>query len=260
MIHRKLLACSFSFVATLVIVWFGIATPVLANNPPIPSNPNLQSKDFIIAAKPTKKRAGGNRGSNSHRGACSALPQTNLLALIPPDNEGFTIEPFPSFWFYMPYTRESGLSGARFMLLNEDLRPVMTEPIAVALPDTPGVMRFQLPNQVASLEVGQRYNWYFWVVCDPEKPSRNPVVSGWIERIAPPVELINQLKTTPADREYLIFDENGIWFDALTRLAQQRCRIPQNSTVQEDWHTLLREIEMETLTSQPIVCKPSEKV
>lgn len=254
MILKKWIAHSFILLSVITVIWLELLVALAsAFTTPISLELISQSKIFNQPRRPPLGQGGGNLDSNGPRGPCASVPLGRITALVPSSAEGLTTEAFPTFWFYVPYTRTSGIEEAKFVLLDEDLR-IVVQPTDVTLPDTAGVISFQLPNTVAPLEVGKSYNWYFSVICDAEKPSRNPVVSGWVERVAPSVELTNQLRVTPTGREYLAYGENGIWFDALTQLAQQRCRIPQNSTLEADWRTLLQDIGLENLTSQPINC------
>ncbi len=179
------------------------------------------------------------------RGLCATpAGETPLIALVSEDKLESTTQAYPTFWFYLP-AYLSTAKEARFMVLDAEKRPVLTEPIQVKLPGTSGIAEFTLPNTGKSLEVGKQYTWYFEVICDRTKPDRNPVVSGRIERVQPGSELGSQRPEKP----YLVSANNQVvWYDTLTQLARNHTLYP------EDWMALLKRSEIpESVAQQPIV-------
>ncbi|UBF27677.1 DUF928 domain-containing protein [Kovacikia minuta CCNUW1] len=185
---------------------------------------------------------------NASRGPCAGLDKGNLTALLPV-NRGKpvdTIAPAPTFWVYIPYTSHE----AKFMLLDQGRHPVLKQPIHFDLESAkPGIAQFTLTaNNPAwlegkSFEVGKPYNWYFSVICDREKPARNPVVSGWIRRTVFSPDLEQKWLATPAPDQYPFLVQNEIWSDALTHLVQNHAASP------EDWQTLLKLLGLDTVGS-----------
>ena len=146
---------------------------------------------------------------------------------------GFTRTEQPTFWFYVPHVPNpdigSGQVGvARFVLSeriddgldnNPDSRPVLwDELIAFELFNHPRLIEYTLPY---ALETNKHYEWYFSVICDAEKPSRNPAVRGWIER---------------ADAS-----EDRIWFENLDTLINARRSLVsgRRRDIQEAWTEVL---------------------
>ncbi|BAY29302.1 hypothetical protein NIES2107_11430 [Nostoc carneum NIES-2107] len=84
--------------------------------------------------------------------------------------------------------------------------------------------------------------------CDREAQAVN--VNGWIQR----VKLSNNLPPQQlAERDQVIFyAENGIWYDAITLLAQMRRRQPQTQILLTDWQTLLGDIGLQEFANKPI--------
>ena len=170
-------------------------------------------------------RARGGAG----RGRCPALISLDnneipLTAFVPTIQEqlssskvdivwGRTIEAYPTFWFYIPYVyEESKIEYGKFVLLNQQ-QQIIAGPIFVRLPggNQPSIAKFTLPK--TALEVDQEYNWYFSILCNPLKPSRNPGVTGWIERIKLPIL---------PPKSNLYYAKQGIWYDVVTRLFQNQ--------------------------------------
>ncbi|MCW5312853.1 DUF928 domain-containing protein [Nostoc sp. KVJ3] len=128
---------------------------------------------------------------------------------------GQTIEEYPTFWFYLPYVyNKSELEYGKFVLLDKE-KNIIAGPILVKMPNgnNPSIAKFTLPRNVKPLEVNQEYNWYFSVLCNPLKASRNPGVTGWIKRIKLPI-------LPPESSSYYV--KQGILYDAVTRLFQNQ--------------------------------------
>ena len=246
---------------------------------------------------------GRTRGA-AGRGRCSeiaTLPSNQfdiseftLTALIPPIEKslnrveqlpkpalsqvvwGKTLEAYPSFWFYIPFVyKESELEYAKFVMLDED-RHIVVEPIFFRLPNKvdvtgkPSIAKLTLPANLKPLEINKQYNWFFSIICDESKPSRNPSVTGWIQREALPVL---------APQNYLYYARSGIWYDAVTRLIESRRTALQaqievvfpsteksiatpQPQIQEDWVSLVRSVSwsiklneklIDEITNAPIV-------
>lgn len=152
---------------------------------------------------------------------------------------GLTISERPTFWFYVPYVASSKTSQrrehiAQFVLLDEVDHPVWHELILPELFYRPRLIEYSLPY---SLETGKVYKWYFSVICDAEKLSRNPVVSGWVQRIEPTDELITKLEETPGFEQYLVYAKNGIWFETINSLVNIRRQFP--NIKRDEWAILL---------------------
>lgn len=251
-------------------------SPTLAANiwQDILSYLGYQQRDVLGVAD---SRANGGSG----RGECPNLAYegTNtdkrLIALIPPIKQSSssssetlksiskvtrissnTIEDKPSLWFYIPYSynEQSQLEYAKLALLSERKGLVRETPILFKLPKEPGIAEVKLP---ISLEVNKPYKWFFSIICDENKPSRNPSVTGWIRRVQPEksVLAVEQSNTIPAVK-YRIYAHSGFLYDAFTWLvkAYEPIKQPdQNSFVsnsdnyqepiKQDWFDFFKELD-----------------
>ncbi len=186
------------------------------------------------------RKGGANRGDNS-------IMASHLNALIPKTNLGLTVDGHPTFWFYVP-ENDQMVSHAKFTLLDENQKSVLTEPILVSLSGTPGLVSVTLPTTEKELEIGQKYRWFFELECDAENSSENTQVDvwveGWVQRVAPIPGI------EPDD--YIAYAERGIWYNALTPLARMRQQKEPNPTLQNDWVDLLKAVELESLADVSI--------
>lgn len=193
------------------------------------------------------RATGRSRGGAVRDESCISPMGEPLTALIPENHLGTTVAAHPTFWFYIPSIRSETDIKARFVMLDENQRPVLNPLIETELPDASGIVSLKLPETEQPLEVGKRYKWYFQVLCDASEPSQNPWVSGWVERVEASPELVRQLETLPESEQYLAFVEHGISQEALTQLALHR------SVYSDDWLNLLAYFELEDAANAAIV-------
>jgi Domain of Unknown Function (DUF928) len=177
-----------------------------------------------------------------------------LQATAPELVWGKTTEAQPTLWFYVPH-QAGELKTAKFVLLDAEQHLVIPSPILLTLKDTPGIVGIHLP---VALSPDQSYNWFFSIICSTEKPSRNPGVRGWIERVETSPKLLAALQSTDLALAYRAYAEQGIWYDMVTHLIRQRQSNPADQTLQADWAGLLNLINAPNLQNVPIVhcCEP----
>lgn len=251
----------------LVVVLLGMLGAIA---PPPAQAQSILDKLRQLISPPTQtgNTTGRSRGG-AIRGNCTTVKpdpigESNLIALIPNNNLGKTAAAYPTFWFYVPQfsllsTEASAtavtlvpVTVGEFMLLDDQGQPMLKRPIAVKLPSQAGFSRFTLPNDRSlwlpgrSLEVGKRYNWFFSVVCDTSQPAKNPMVRGWVERVAAPANLKEQLQQVAVDDRYRVYVENRDWYEALTLLAENR------ETATESWLAVLTQLGLAKTANAPI--------
>lgn len=192
------------------------------------------------------------RGGASRGELCQATSQP-LTALVPSQQinsmetvGGMTIAPDPTLWFYVPYSlRDDNL--VEFVLQDEQqniLYKTTVDPSQLKA----GIVGVSLAKE-ATIEKDKLYHWYFLVYCEKDNPV---FVEGWIQRVSINPELERQIQhSSPRDRIALLA-ANGIWYDALTQLAQMRDLHPNDTTLIDDWESLLKSAGFQILTSEPM--------
>lgn len=178
-----------------------------------------------------QRASGRTRGGAVRDELCSAEAiDKSLVAIVPASNLVDTIESHPTFFFFVPFSSsENEDLVAEFMLITDDRQYWLDEPLLVALPQSPGIVRLELPESAPGLEVGDRYNWYFSILCEHWELSRNPFISGWIERVG-------SEETDPADT----------WHETLHLLTQQ---LPDE---RDTWEEFLGTYDLDSFSDQPI--------
>ncbi|AFZ19042.1 DUF928 domain-containing protein [Allocoleopsis franciscana] len=222
--------------------------PLLSQKAQAQSN---QRSVQLLAKRPLN--AGNTSSSGAVRGECPAGTK-NLKALNPEKDPGNTTQGYPTFWFYVPFgqnapqseTSDVKVTSVQFELQDDTGNPVLTEPLQLALPDEAGIVKFTLPSTEKALEVGKDYYWRLSIICDPDQPSANPSVAGWLTRIPASAQLDSRLKATPPQQQYLAYKENNLWFEYVTGLASNRTNNPSA------WSELVKLFDLQEFATTPV--------
>jgi len=193
----------------------------------------------------------------SGRSACSIGSANNLkiTALVPTtqatdqENEsgktsevvwGLTADQHPTFWFYLPYWLTSECY-AEFVLEDE----TGTEIYKTTLTDSQnshGVVGIKMPTTEPKLKQGQ---WYQWKLSFYPGVTKAMSVKGWVQRVEPESEI--------SEEGVAFYEQTGIWYDPLTKLAQSRLQNPQDQELQAEWEKLLKAVNLEAIAQEPIL-------
>lgn len=196
-------------------------------------------------------RAPGNREAGASRGDICMAEDPTLTALVPQSNVSLTTQAYPDFFVYLPPNTATSLE---FVLQHsdtgEDIYRTQFSPLTEA-----GVIAMSLPDNGIQkpIEVGQRYTWFFTVMCDPENLDRNFWVSGEVERVEPSDRLMDQLAQAAAGDLPEIYAEHGLWSNVLTSLASQRRQEPQSQSLLADWIALLESVDLVGVADKPLL-------
>ncbi len=164
---------------------------------------------------PTYRRGGGSRGS------CLAN-RSELVALIPENAVGKTTTALPKLFFYIPQVNRSETITLEFVL--RDRQDKLVYETFFNTDGKSGIVSVDLPESGKSneLKINEQYHWYLSMICDPQNRSRDVVVEGWIRRVTlEPVIEEKLARAQPLERAS-IYQKQGIWYDALSTLAEQK--------------------------------------
>ncbi|PZD75256.1 hypothetical protein C1752_00225 [Acaryochloris thomasi RCC1774] len=214
-------------------------------------NAAQRQKDRRRWGRPTTRTPGGTRDRCAQR-LIALVPSPDAVALSSGQcleesvsDRALTLTETPTLWFYVPPLAEPE-RRAELVLLQKH-REVSKQ--RVTLPATPGIFGVQLKGPLAA---NQLYGWSFTVLKQPQSPSQNPTVEGLIRyatsnpkdlRVA---HLPDQAYRPGQLRQYA---QSGIWHDALTALAQQRCQNPAS----QSWKSFLASAGLDAIATQPIL-------
>jgi Domain of Unknown Function (DUF928) len=219
---------------------------------------NLPFQSFEQPKLPRNGVPTGRRKAGAGRNPECPSSLIRLTALVPGDEgKSFlasTVAEYPTFWFYVPELPKTARS-AEFVLHMQDGKEVQNiYRTPLTLSGKPGIISITLPLQSQySLKADKKYHWYFHIYCsEPEKTSDNLYVDGFVQRQVVTQALDGQLKAAKL-KEYIAYNANNIWYDALTNLGQLRQANPQNTTINKDWVDLLNAVGLQDFAKEPIV-------
>ncbi len=204
--------------------------------------------------------APGSRGSGGSQGPCqignSQIQIDPLIALVyqktvdeansKTDVWGQTTLKQPSFWFYISYLPPA---QAEFILQNKEGEDLYRQ--SFKLSGTPGIVQFRLPSEVA-IQKGQLYHWYLKIKCSPQG-STDDFADGWVQQVELDAAIEKQLNPSAPLNNAAIYAENGIWYDALTVLAELRRDRPNDNAISTAWNDLLQSVDLNNIAQKPII-------
>lgn len=228
--------------------WQQSKKPLVFKTPPPPPN---------IGA-PSQRKAGGSRGCMNVNVQNTQLSEKVLTALTPEYSGsqlvlGSTTQMRPTFWFYVPYQSDS--TFAKLVLEDELNQTIYKTPLT----GTPGVISVSLPSTSAPLKIGKRYHWYFNIYCQQDNEFLTSVEGDvQLQPLNPIVQ--SQLDKATPQQQVALYATNGVWYEALTTLANLRRTFPQDANLASDWASLLQSVGLQNIAAEPIVdcCKPQD--
>ena len=221
-------------------VLLGLVSPAIAER-----KGKTRTADFGL---PTHRRDGGSRG---FRDSCVADAENqNLMAIIPEKTVGISASTSPELFFYIPKLENK--STLEFVLRNESDDLIYE---AFLTTEGDGIVSVEIPADVSSqmLEADQNYHWYLSMICDRLQRSRDIVVEGWMRQETMDVATEEQLTTASSIEKAEVYQEQGLWFDALSALTEQTDSIAEKTIMRQKWSEMLASVGLADLAAEPIV-------
>jgi Domain of Unknown Function (DUF928) len=232
---------------SLSLAYFFTACPLLEAKPDFSiRETQLKTRQSqLIARQASKPRKVTRRSRGASRTGCN-IPQTTtnqeLFALIPDNQETYSIGANPVLWFYLPYNAVTNPLTVRVTVQGETgVIPSYSK--LFSLSGSPGIVGIRLPQ---ALKQGVAYRWYFTIVCDANVDGGS--LDGWMQSVRPSLEM--NKKSLPLSQQLDLYRQNNIWHDRVTLLATQRGKNPQ---AEMEWQALLKELGMENLAQEPVL-------
>ncbi len=160
--------------------------------------------------KPVKFTGGATRGSNK---------KVPMMFALTPEHVGLTVSAQPSLFWYVDRTPDPSM-GLEFALFEQDREEAEVE-AKLATPDRAGIQRIRLADYGVKLEPGSEYEWSVTLIVDPEKRSKDVVVTGWIDRVEHSGSLAARLGSADDAGTAAIYAEEGLWYDSFAALNDQ---------------------------------------
>ena len=211
---------------------------------------------FAMAERPKAPNTGtpsGNTTPGTTRPE-AVCPQTAkpLTAIFANQGQDFTVEAYPTFFFYIPYNPQQ-ISWMEFLILNETQTKTIYQS-SIKLNEQSGIIKVQLPSETQnSLEVNTTYYWRLNLDCEPDKTiAPDLVLNGWLRRIPLNSEMALDLESAKS-KTYLVYQNHSIWYDAIANLAELYFNNPKNQEITEAWTDTLQLLQLDWIISEPLV-------
>ncbi len=115
----------------------------------------------------------------------------------------------------------------------------------LAAPSRVGIQRIRLADYGMELKPGSEYEWSVTLIVDPEKRSKDVVVTGWIDRIEHSQTLAARLGSEGDAQSAAIYAEEGIWYDSFAALSDQIDGNPENADLLTQRTEVLRQVGLD---------------
>ena len=238
------------------VIWASIAIHSVGHTHSVPAQVASAQKTVVrfVPAQPKLPRRGtpnSDSGTGS-RGSClQSAGEHALTRLVGGTTLNLSTSDYPTIWFYLPYTKEDISKGEFSLQLGH--KEVYQQ--SFQLPDQPGIVGIQIPEQVAPLASGQSYRWYFDVLCDSDNEEATPAsLTGSLRRIEMSEALRKDLVAASPLEQVASYARHHVWYDTLQNLASLRLQDQDNPTLKTTWHDVLADpvVGLEAVAKEPI--------
>jgi Domain of Unknown Function (DUF928) len=164
---------------------------------------------------PDQKQPSGYTDSSGVRGGCRAMDNSGELTLLAPvTHVGQTSSLHSTFAWFVPNYQSMPVEFSIYEFDTSD------QPNKLAykhqLKSSPGIMKLSLPQEQQGLKVGKRYLWQVEILCNNNRPSRNPLARAEIEVVQIPQTLKTALlHAGDRSQKVYLYAAAGMWYDAL---------------------------------------------
>lgn len=246
----------------LLLLTLAIASPLTfrvdaqsprTSNQSLTTNWGAYEPDSNIGS-PGRREGGGTRGP-----CIRDTVNDKVMALLPNNGFGTTTAEYPTFAVYLPALSPETNPEIEFVLKTAQQKEIYKTKFRVNR--GAGIVNLSLPKttNLPALKLNENYLWSATLICNPEDVkigdlSGNKVVSGVIRRVTPRSNVQQELAKAKSLRDrVVIYAKAGIWYDALSNLAELRRRNPNEPIFSSDWRELLKSVGMENIAQEPIL-------
>ncbi|MET0034155.1 MAG: DUF928 domain-containing protein, partial [Limnospira maxima] len=117
-----------------------------------------------------------------------------------------------------------------------------------------GIMGVTIPSHsTQNIKTNNNYKWYFSIVCNPDDRSEDIIVEGGIRWAEIDPALASQINQTSPLEKVDLYLKAGLWFDAMSTLAELRSHGNPDPAVSEAWSKLLESADLGVLVQEPVI-------
>ncbi len=222
---------------------------LMVSNPPLLAQTPIRFDPPPGDGSPGKTRGAGSRDDKQcsqdrpQSLASASTAQVSLSALVPVSHSGITWSERPIFWVYIPKT-----SARQIVLSIKEKGAKSHSQQFVSITGAPGIVGVPLAEDAAPLSIGKTYQWAVVLICGKRPNPNDPVVTAWISR----QKVGQSLDALSVTKKAAQYSEQGVWYDALTTLAQARQSQPQDESLKQLCIKFLKQptVELDAIADQ----------
>jgi hypothetical protein len=198
---------------------------------------------------PGRREAGGTRGSGRCIDNLQLDDAQNLVALIPMDNYGRTLSGYPTLFWRVPSNQAEAIELVLFDEADNEIYRTVLQITGEA-----GIVSLSFPAHAGMppLEIDELYRWSFSLICDSADRSADVYTEGWIQRVEPDSDLVDEIEAAAERDRPSIYAAAGLWHDALTAIAEQRRANPQSEAAVARWRNLLESVGLGAVADESL--------
>jgi hypothetical protein len=175
--------------------------------------------------RPQRTQGGGSRG-------CPNFEPVSLRLLIPNDHTALTVTAHPTFAWHLSAVPSMPVQFA--LTETGSSQPILVKQFT---PKQAGLVKFTLPPDAPTLEIGKEYRWTVSLVCNGQHPSQSVYARAWVERVSASPDLTRALTgSRSGNQKAMSYAAKGIWYDALAELLE----VPQTGSERSEASMMLK--------------------
>ena len=170
--------------------------------------------------------------------------------MIPDQTVALTASASPELFFYVPKTTQA--KTLEFVLRSEEDELIYESFLQT---NGEGIISVKIPPEVRAnlLQTEANYHWYLSMICNPQQRSRDLVVEGWMRQSEIGSILEKQINRADVTAQADLYQEEGLWYDALSTLAEQKKEIAEEPLIQAKWTELLSSVGLKELANESFI-------
>lgn len=187
----------------------------------------------------------GSSGAGSRDGLKCSEDAQAIRPLMPKRNYGLTFAEHPTIFVRLPKT-----SAQQVVLTFQDEAGKYYQRAFLPIVAGAQIVSFTLPDDKPPLEVGKNYLWSLILVCGKTVQPDDPVVRGWVQRVAKTPQIESELSQKSLIEQAQWYATKGYWYDMLRLIVEVRRSHPNDAKLTKLWEELLNSVQLGAIISE----------
>ncbi|MEC4884682.1 MAG: DUF928 domain-containing protein [Scytonema sp. PMC 1070.18] len=189
---------------------------------PAQAQPYLKSKHILFLERfsqrsfipPGQGKPKDTSGAGSRNGLSCSPEEPQIQPIMPKQNYGLTLQERPTIFVNLLKT-----SAQQVVLMFRDEAGKFYERAFLPITTQSGIIGFTLPKENSPLAVDQNYQWFLVFVCGETLQPDDPIVKGWVRRVASTSEIEGYLRNKTVFQQAAWYGAKGYWYDMLSTIV-----------------------------------------